>query len=129
MCLPIVTQMTDRVILLRGEATRFADAVERGPLDAPVVACPGWDVRRLAEHLGAIHRWARYAAANGAPMPPEEAQAPPDDPDELRRLGAHGRNAAGRHAGGPRPRRRDVAPVPVPKRRPGCGPAGSCRRR
>ncbi len=81
--MPIVTRMTDRVTLLRGEATRFADAVERGPLDASVVACPGWDVRQLAGHLGHIHRWARYAAANGAPMPPEQAQAPPADPSEL----------------------------------------------
>ncbi len=128
MCLPIVTQMTDRVILLRGEATRFADAVERGPLDAPVVACPGWDVRRLAEHLGAIHRWARYAAANGAPMPPEEAQAPPDDPDELVAWVRTGATQLADTLEDLDPDGETWHPFPC-RRRPGCGPAGSCRRR
>lgn len=41
------------------DAQRFAAALRRGPLDAPVAACPGWDLRALAAHVGHIHRWAR----------------------------------------------------------------------
>ncbi len=50
---------------LRHEAELFADAVRRGPLDAPISACPGWDLRRLAEHLTSVHMWARTAASTG----------------------------------------------------------------
>jgi uncharacterized protein (TIGR03083 family) len=39
------------------ENGRFADALRAGPLDAPVPTCPGWDVQRLASHLGSVHRW------------------------------------------------------------------------
>ena len=36
----------------------FAEAVRAADLDAPVAACPGWQVRDLVGHLGRIHRWA-----------------------------------------------------------------------
>lgn len=49
-----------------------AQVAEAGPLDAPVPSCPGWTLRDLVEHLGFIHRWARLAAATGAP--PDNAQ-------------------------------------------------------
>lgn len=51
---------------IRADVERFAAAVRRGPLDAAVAACPGWDLRRLTEHQGVIHRWARHCAANAA---------------------------------------------------------------
>lgn len=57
------------------EADRFATAVERGPVDAPITSCPGWDVARLAEHLGQIHRWANFCAVNARPPTPDEAAA------------------------------------------------------
>lgn len=44
---------------LLADTTRFAAAVRLGPLDAPVAACPGWDVRALTEHMGHVQRWAR----------------------------------------------------------------------
>lgn len=47
------------------DAARFAEAVRTGPLDAPVAACPGWDLRALTAHLGHIHRWARLAVLTG----------------------------------------------------------------
>ena len=59
---------------IRHDAGRLADVVERGPLDAPVRACPGWDVRQLARHVGSVHRWARAAAL--------EARRPELDPDQ-----------------------------------------------
>ncbi|HVX19057.1 MAG TPA: maleylpyruvate isomerase family mycothiol-dependent enzyme [Acidimicrobiales bacterium] len=43
---------------LREEADRYAAALEAGPLDAPVAACPGWDVAGLIAHVGSVHRWA-----------------------------------------------------------------------
>ena len=49
------------------EGERFAAAIDRGPLDADILACPGWDLRRLAVHLGVIHRWAQHCALDGAP--------------------------------------------------------------
>ena len=50
---------------LRSDAERMAIAFQRGPLDTPVIAYPGWDLGRLAEHMGFIHRWARFAVVNG----------------------------------------------------------------
>lgn len=49
------------------EAGRVADVIAEGDLAAPVAACPGWDVRRLVEHLGWIHRWSRHCAIHAAP--------------------------------------------------------------
>ncbi len=47
------------------EVERFASVVALGHLDAPVAACPGWDIRKLVGHLGTVHRWAHQAAATG----------------------------------------------------------------
>ena len=52
---------------IRADVDRFAAALDRGPLDAPVAACPGWDLARLAAHLGGVHRWARRAVLDAAP--------------------------------------------------------------
>lgn len=38
---------------------RLADVAARHP-DAPVPACPGWDVTDLVSHTGWVHRWMRY---------------------------------------------------------------------
>lgn len=59
---------------LLADAERFALVLDAGPLDAPVAACPGWDVARLAEHLGQIHRWARFCAQNGRRPTIEDAE-------------------------------------------------------
>jgi uncharacterized protein (TIGR03083 family) len=61
---------------LRISATRFSDAVRRGPLDAPVAACPGWTLTDLTHHMGMIHRWARLAVLTSAP-PDQAAIEPP----------------------------------------------------
>ena len=58
---------------IRSDADLLATVVERGPLDAPVRACPGWDVGQLARHVGSVHRWARAAVL--------EARRPELDPD------------------------------------------------
>lgn len=49
------------------EAERFAAALDAGPLDAPVRACAGWDVARLAVHVGVIHRWSGHCIVHAEP--------------------------------------------------------------
>ena len=66
---------------LRLSTSRFSDAVRRGPLDAPVAACPEWTLIDLANHMGFIHRWARLAALTGAP-PDQAAIEPPPATDD-----------------------------------------------
>jgi uncharacterized protein (TIGR03083 family) len=65
--------------------SRFSDAVRRGPLDAPVAACPEWTLIDLANHMGFIHRWARLAAQTGAPPDQSAIEPPPagNDPQVL----------------------------------------------
>lgn len=64
---------------IRADVDRFAAALERGPTDAPVAACPGWDLARLAAHLGSVHRWARQAVLEAAP--PAVTSRPDPDTD------------------------------------------------
>jgi len=72
---------------IRGDAARIAEIVASNP-DAAVPGCPGWDVRALVAHLGAVHRWvtecvetsahpARARATDPLPTPP------PEDPADL----------------------------------------------
>lgn len=44
--------------------------VEEGDLDARIPACPDWDLRGLAHHLGEVHRWVVVAIAEGHPNAP-----------------------------------------------------------
>ncbi len=41
---------------LRASGERFASALGTSVLSDPVTSCPGWDVQRLASHLGRVHR-------------------------------------------------------------------------
>jgi uncharacterized protein (TIGR03083 family) len=67
---------------LAADTERFAVLLETASTDVPVAACPGWDVLRLAEHVGQIHRWAEFCAANARPPSADEAAAlEPFDPD------------------------------------------------
>lgn len=47
------------------ETAGVAAALAGADLDAPVPACPGWDVRTLAAHIAGVHRWARNAVVDG----------------------------------------------------------------
>jgi uncharacterized protein (TIGR03083 family) len=84
---------TDHIASIRSDTERMAIACEAGPIDAPVAGCPGWDVRRLVEHMAYIHRWAGFAVLNGrAPQDGEVATGPADgdgaDPDATAALAA-----------------------------------------
>ena len=65
---------------LTADVARVLAVIEHGDLTAPVAACPGWDVRRLVEHLGMIHRWARHCAVHAA-SPTDVAPFEPGDRD------------------------------------------------
>lgn len=53
--------LTDHLVSLAEEGERFASTAEAGDWDAPIAACPGWDLRELVKHVGLVHLW---AAAN-----------------------------------------------------------------
>ena len=62
---------------VRSSAGRIAAALRTGPFDAPVRACPGWDLAELGRHIGFIHRWARLAAVTGAAPDAASIEPPP----------------------------------------------------
>ncbi len=64
---------------IRADADRIATAATTGPLDAPIAACPGWDLRELVIHTGMVHRWATSAIVNG--RPPDVEIEPDTDVD------------------------------------------------
>ena len=62
---------------LRRETDRLAEVLDGHDLTTAVTSCPGWDLRRLAIHVGNVHRWATVAVTTAAPPP-----ARPADPDD-----------------------------------------------
>jgi len=60
---------------LLADAERLAVLLETESLDTPIMACPGWSLARLAEHVGQIHRWANFCAIHGRRPSDDEAQA------------------------------------------------------
>ncbi|NND73865.1 MAG: maleylpyruvate isomerase family mycothiol-dependent enzyme [Ilumatobacter sp.] len=67
---------------IRSDTDLVSAVVRTASPDAPIPACPGWDVRRLVTHLGAVHRWATSALVHGRPPDSDAAAGPPAD-DEL----------------------------------------------
>ncbi len=82
----------DHLALLRADLDAFVAAVEHGPGDAPIAACPGWTMVDLGVHLGEVHRWVLGALASGAPPTPNPEDTPrsgaPGDVAAWVRLGA-----------------------------------------
>ncbi|MEL6891644.1 MAG: maleylpyruvate isomerase family mycothiol-dependent enzyme [Actinomycetota bacterium] len=67
---------------ITADADRIAAAWEVGPPSAPVTACPGWTLRDLLVHTGAVHRWATHAIVHASP-PDGGLSSAPDDGAEL----------------------------------------------
>lgn len=65
------------------DAGVIAEVVRCGPLDAPVRACPGWDLAALAGHLGVVHRGVTVAAASGSEPDAGAFPPAPQEPLEL----------------------------------------------
>lgn len=65
---------------IRSDADRISAAVRTGRLDAPVAACPGWDLRALVEHVAGVHRWATAAITSG--QAPDRASIPAPGADD-----------------------------------------------
>jgi uncharacterized protein (TIGR03083 family) len=47
------------------DANAVADILRSTDLEAAIPACPGWTLRDLGRHLGAVHRWALEAVQTG----------------------------------------------------------------
>lgn len=69
---------------LVAEIDRFVTVIDAADLSTPVPTCPGWDVGRLVEHVGQIHRWARFCIQHARPPSDRESSAlesfDPEDP-------------------------------------------------
>jgi uncharacterized protein (TIGR03083 family) len=50
---------------LRAEGEQMVAAVAAADPDSPVPTCPGWVVRDLVHHTGAVHRWATGYVTTG----------------------------------------------------------------
>ncbi len=63
----------EHIAQIRREGLALLDAAEAAGLDAPVAACPGWDVSRLVRHVAKVWQRTAILVAEGldAPPPPE----------------------------------------------------------
>lgn len=59
----------DFVARFAAAAERFAEAVVRSDLRAPVPTCPSWSTYDLVVHLGNVHAWAATIVETGKPAP------------------------------------------------------------
>lgn len=59
----------DYPTIVAQETARMVEAVQQGPLDARVPGCPEWNLAQLADHMGAIQRWATGIVLSGEPGP------------------------------------------------------------
>jgi uncharacterized protein (TIGR03083 family) len=66
----------DLSVALRREGTALVDAAEVAGLDAPITACPGWDVRRLLQHTAKVHQRTEAVVRTGADAPPRSSEFP-----------------------------------------------------
>lgn len=55
----------DHLAHLRADCDAVLAVLAVGDPNAPVAACPGWDLRALVEHLGCVHRWAAEVVRTG----------------------------------------------------------------
>jgi uncharacterized protein (TIGR03083 family) len=74
---------TDYAEYVRSQSAAVLAVLAEGPLDAAVAACPGWDLARLAGHLGRVHRWAALAVRTRSEPDPSEVPKPPREPAEV----------------------------------------------
>ncbi len=71
------------IAALRREGQLLAANAEAAGPDATVSTCPGWQVRDLVRHTGAVHRWATGFVAERHTSPRPLTEGPDLDGDEL----------------------------------------------
>ncbi|MHB9755486.1 maleylpyruvate isomerase family mycothiol-dependent enzyme [Streptomyces sp. BYX5S] len=62
-------QIAEHIRIVDDEGRSLAAAAEEAGVDAKVSTCPGWQVRDLLRHQGAVHRWANSYVAEGMKKP------------------------------------------------------------
>jgi uncharacterized protein (TIGR03083 family) len=83
----------DHLARIRLDADALAATLSDDTADLRVPACPDWDLRGLASHMGHIHRWARAAVRDGAAPDPDLIESPPEGVDDLARWVRDGADA------------------------------------
>lgn len=71
-------EISEHLEVLDAEGQLLARAAEEAGTDAKVVTCPGWAVRDLLRHTGAVHRWAAAYVTEG-----HSSRLPLSDPPDL----------------------------------------------
>lgn len=72
--------------LLPSVVSQFAALLERADPQAPVPTCPGWDVAKLAKHVGITHRWAAETVRTRAPERLDMRSIDAGLPDDVEKL-------------------------------------------
>lgn len=67
---------------IRADADLMSSIIRTADAEAPVAACPGWDIRVVVTHTGEVHRWATHALAHGA-RPGSDINFSPSPDDNL----------------------------------------------
>lgn len=75
----------DHLSELAALTAEFARQTAEADPDAPVAACPGWDVFQLVAHLGQTHAWAATVNRDGGPVWPGTDVPGSRDPSEVSR--------------------------------------------
>ncbi|MFG2500995.1 maleylpyruvate isomerase family mycothiol-dependent enzyme [Streptomyces sp. NPDC048441] len=76
-------EIAEHLQVLDTEGRLLARAAETAGTDAKVATCPGWTVRDLLRHTGAVHRWAASFPAEGHVSPRPMGDPPDLDGDAL----------------------------------------------
>ena len=69
--------MIDYLAHLRADVDAVLAVLSSASGSEPVPGCPGWNVRKLVEHLGATHRWATLVVQTGT-VQAESEESPRD---------------------------------------------------
>jgi uncharacterized protein (TIGR03083 family) len=66
----------DRIEVLAAEGAALISAARQGPLNARIVACPGWVLTDVARHVGTTWRWATQVVGERRQAPGEFESEP-----------------------------------------------------
>lgn len=65
---------------ITAETERLAAVIDAGDEDAPIAACPDWNVRDLAAHLGEVQRFWAWMVGRGRTDPADRDEIPRQAP-------------------------------------------------